>query len=136
MTPRRWFWLCCLVLPVVLTADSVSRAAEHTMDSLDKMRTALVEKKAVLIDVREQDEWEEGHLKDAKLVPLSTIPQLIEDQQLVKQLPKDKIIYCHCKSGGRVLRAADLLKAEGYDIRPLKQGYVDLVAAGFKPAEK
>jgi rhodanese-related sulfurtransferase len=128
--------LYSLGLVALLASSHVNQAAEHTMDSLTKVRTALDQKQAVLIDVREQDEWDEGHLQDAKLVPLSALPKLIDDEKIAKQLPKDKIIYCHCKAGGRVIKAADLLRAEGYDVRPLKQGYVDLLDAGFKQAPK
>jgi rhodanese-related sulfurtransferase len=46
-------------------------------------------------------------------------------------LPKEKVIYCHCRSGGRCLTAAEILKKLGYDVRPLKPGYRDLVEAGF-----
>ena len=49
---------------------STLSAQEHTKDSLDTIKARLVDKKAVLIDVREQLEWDAGHLKDAKLLPL------------------------------------------------------------------
>jgi rhodanese-related sulfurtransferase len=49
--------------------------------------------------------------------------------------PKDKIIYCHCRSGRRCLTAADILKKQGYDVRPLKAGYEDLLKAGFPQAK-
>jgi rhodanese-related sulfurtransferase len=49
-------------------------------------------------------------------------------------VPKDKIIYTHCKAGGRALTCGDILKAQGYDVRPLKPGYEDLIKAGFQKA--
>jgi rhodanese-related sulfurtransferase len=57
-------------------------------------------------------------------------------QKVDKALPKQQIIYCHCGSGVRVLMATSILSKLGYDIRPLADGYDDLVAAGFKPAKK
>ena len=51
-------------------------------------------------------------------------------------MPKQQIIYCHCRSGGRVLAAKGILSKLGYDIRPLAAGFDDLVAAGFTPAKK
>ena len=51
-------------------------------------------------------------------------------------LPKDKPIYCHCAAGVRVLPAADILQKHGYDARPLKPGYKDLLRAGFPKAER
>ena len=55
---------------------------------------------------------------------------------MAKVAPKDKIVYCHCGSGVRCLKAADELKKLGYDVRPLKPGYKDLLKAGFEPSEK
>ena len=57
-------------------------------------------------------------------------------KQLAKVLPKDKVIYAHCRSGGRCLVAADILKQQGYDVRPLKQGFKDLIEAGFPKGAK
>jgi phage shock protein E len=98
----------------------------------------LADKTAVLIDVREQGEWDEGHLSQATFVPLSQLRaksgQADYAKQMAKTVPKDKIVYCHCRSGGRVLAAAPLLKKLGYDIRPLKAGYADLLESGFENA--
>ena len=49
--------------------------------------------------------------------------------------PKDKPIYLHCASGVRCLQAAEILKKQGYDARPLKDGYKDLVDKGFVKAK-
>ena len=110
----------------------------HTVDSLESIKKRIADKKAVLIDVREQREWDAGHLSVAVLTPLSDLRAGDGDskyaKQLAKKLPKEKIIYCHCRSGGRVLSAAPILKKLGYDIRPLKAGYSDLLEAGFKKA--
>jgi len=100
------------------------------------VKKALAEGKAVLLDVREKDEWDAGHLKDSKLLPLSTLKGGAKAEDVVKVAPKDKIVYCHCGSGVRCLKAADELKKLGYDVRPLKPGYKDLLKAGFEPAEK
>ena len=121
-----------LALSLFIGLAATSKAAEHTKDSLDKVRKNLKAQKALLIDVREQREWDAGHLREAKLVPLSKIRQGIDE----KDLAKDKIIYCHCRSGGRVLLATDILKKQGYDIRPLKHGYGDLLKAGFERAKQ
>jgi len=114
----------------LLTLSAVPGQAQHTKDSLEVIQKRIKEKKAILIDVREQREWDAGHLKKAQLVPLSKLQAGVKE----KMLPKDKIIYCHCRSGGRVLIATSILKPLGYDIRPLKQGYRQLLGAGFEKA--
>ena len=107
----------------------------HTTDSLSKVRKQLKAGKATLLDVREQNEWDEGHLKSARLLPLSILREGKLSEKQKKLLPKDAPIYCHCRSGGRVLAVAKILKAKGIDIRPLKSGYADLVKAGFEKAK-
>lgn len=121
-----------LVIPAAMLFSDPS---PHTADGLELVAKRVDAKSAILIDVREQKEWDDGHLKSAKLVPLSKLNELPEGTKSIDGLSKDKIIYCHCRSGGRVLRAAPILKEMGYDIRPLKAGYVDLVEAGFAKAD-
>ena len=112
---------------------------EHTKDSIELIQKRVADKEAILIDVREQDEWDLGHLQEAVFIPLSELKAGGSDKSyatnLAKKLPKDKIIYCHCASGGRVMPASAILHKMGYDVRPLKAGYDDLVDAGFKDAE-
>jgi phage shock protein E len=131
MAVKKLFWVgLILVLAVPL------RAAEHTKDSLDTVKKRVEEKKAVLVDVREQSEWDRGHIKGAVLLPLSRLRSGTDPKQVATTLPKGKVVYCHCASGRRCLVAADALKKLGYDARPLKEGYGDLVKAGFPKAEK
>ncbi|MCP4787353.1 MAG: rhodanese-like domain-containing protein [Fuerstiella sp.] len=108
--------------------------AGHTTDTLDIVRQRLKDKKAVLLDVREREEWDAGHLKSAKLVPLSVVRTGRLPKEMQKDLPKDKPVYCHCRSGGRVLLVSKLLRSKGYDIRPLKAGYEKLLTNGFEKA--
>ena len=113
---------------------------KHTTDSLELIQTRIAKGEAILIDVRVKFEWEDGHLQSAVfLVPLSELEEGQSDESfaesMAKTLPKDKIIYCHCAAGGRVMPASAILQKLGYDIRPLKAGYQDLLKAGFKKAE-
>ena len=114
----------------------------HTKDALPTVKQRVAEEKAVLIDVREKNEWEEGHIKQARLLPLTEIGKKLDEPDYVaklkESLPTDKPIYLHCKAGGRcVIAAKDLQKALGkqYDLRPLKPGYEELLEAGFEKAE-
>jgi phage shock protein E len=108
--------------------------AVHTKDSLETVKSNLKDGKALLIDVREQREWDAGHLKGAIPMPMSKLNKDEQLPELLKLLPKDKVIYVHCKAGGRALTCGDILKANGYDVRPLKPGYDDLLQAGFEKA--
>jgi phage shock protein E len=106
----------------------------HTKDSLDTVKDNLKSGKALMVDVREPNEWDAGHLKGAILLPQSKLKAEGQLAELLKALPKDKIIYTHCRAGGRALACGDILKAQGYDVRPLKAGFQDLITAGFEKA--
>jgi len=130
-----------LVMSVCLAAHPASAETEHTKDSLDKVKEQVADKKAVLLDVRNKEEWDAGHVDGAVLVPLGDFAKRAKDPaflaELKKKLPKDKTVYCHCAKGGRALIAAESLEKLGYkDVRPLKPGYKDLIEAGFPKAEK
>lgn len=111
------------------------RSAETTNDSLATVQKNVGDKKAVIVDVREQAEWDKGHVEGAIFLPLSELRQGLDATALAKRVPKDKIIYTHCVVGKRSLTAANILQGLGYTVRSLKPGYKEMVAAGFKSAE-
>jgi phage shock protein E len=119
----------------LMAALAASAWAQHTKDSLDDVKKNLAEGKAVLVDVREQKEWDRGHLQDARLLPISQLNRSAGEagfkDQLAKQLPKDRIVYCHCAKGVRAAMAGETLRKLGYDARAVKAGYDELRAAGF-----
>ena len=107
-------------------------AAELTNDPLPIVQENLATHKAVLVDVREPGEWKEGHVEGAISLPLSSLKKKgVDTSALEHQVPKDKIVYTHCVMGVRALKAAKILEKLGYNVRPLKAGYEDLVKAGF-----
>ena len=112
---------------------------KHTTDSFEQIQNRIAKNEAVLVDVREEFEWEDGHLQSAIFLPLSDLEEWESDKSyalnLAKKIPKGKIIYCHCVSGGRVMPASAILQKIGYDVRPLKSGYKDLLKAGFEKAK-
>jgi rhodanese-related sulfurtransferase len=63
---------------------------------------------AVLVDVREQNEFDDLRIPGSILVPLS------EFQQRFEELPKDKEIVMQCRSGARSGQATEFLLANGY----------------------
>jgi len=129
-----------LAVAFSLCASLAAADTEHTKDPLDKVKKQVEDKKALLVDVREQEEWDKGHVDGAVLVPLGDLAKRAKDPEFVaeleKKLPKDKTVYCHCARGQRALRAAEVFEKLGYkDVRPLKPGYQELLKAGFLKAE-
>jgi rhodanese-related sulfurtransferase len=125
-----------LLVAAAVLAPTTSFAVEHTKDSLATVKRSVAEQKAVLVDVREKNEWDDGHLRDARLLPLSVLQQGVRKDDLARALPKDKVIYLHCAAGGRCVQAAAILKKQGYDVRPLRPGFDDLLEAGFPSAKR
>jgi adenylyltransferase/sulfurtransferase len=63
-----------------------------------------------LIDVREPNEYEIVSIPGAKLIP----KDLILRGEALSELPQDKPIVLHCKSGARSAEALAALKAAGF----------------------
>lgn len=123
------------MLGVAIAAMAGPAFAEHTKDSLDTVKRAVAEKKAILVDVREEEEWKQGHVVGARLLPLSVLEKGVKAEDVAKIIPEDTIVYCHCLAGGRCLEAAKILAPLGYDVRALKPGYPQLEKAGFPTAK-
>ncbi|MGM8365115.1 rhodanese-like domain-containing protein [Virgibacillus sp. W0181] len=75
-------------------------------------------RKAQLIDVREPQEFDNGHILGARNIPLTQMKQ-----RLVEIRP-DKPVYLYCQNSGRSARAAHLLNKKGYqNINQLQGGF-------------
>jgi len=104
------------------------QAAEHTKDTLLTIKESVEKGKAVLVDVRENKEWDEGHIDGAVFLPLSAIQDGLSNDELAK-LPKDKILYVHCVVGKRALTAGNAIEKAGFTVRPIKPGFKELLEA-------
>ncbi|MBI2173360.1 MAG: rhodanese-like domain-containing protein [Candidatus Aenigmarchaeota archaeon] len=71
---------------------------------------------ALLLDVREQYEYDITHLQDSKLIPLKHLKERLKD------IPKDKEILAYCHHGFRSFFAAQFLKQHGFNARSVTGG--------------
>jgi rhodanese-related sulfurtransferase len=69
-----------------------------------------VQQKAIIIDVRENDEWNAGHIMGAVHIPLSEISDRVGELAKYQNSP----IITQCRSGSRSAKAAGLLKIAGF----------------------
>lgn len=69
----------------------------------------LSESGACIIDVREKNEYEMSHLNTAVNIPMSEI------RGRINEIPKDRPVYIHCKSGQRSYNVCRMLKHLGFD---------------------
>ena len=87
---------------------------------------------AVIVDVREKDEWDEEHIPDAVHMSRGTIELDIEEK--IPDL--NQTIITHCGGGGRSALAAESLQKMGYkNVRSMAGGFKTWKAAGL-PTEK
>ena len=81
----------------------------------------LVKNKEFLLDVREEYEYQEGHIKGAVNLPLREILSQKDS------LPKDKDIYVYCRSGHRSADAVNFLKSLGFEkVHNIEGGFIDI----------
>jgi len=83
---------------------------------------------AVIIDVREKDEWDEEHIPDAIHMSRGTIELEVEE----KVPDTNAMIICHCGGGGRSVLAAESLQKMGYkNVRSMAGGFKAWKAIGL-----
>lgn len=95
---------------------------EKTLETLLKNTAPL------LIDVRQVEEWNQGHIQGATLVPLDTLPH-----QIHQVCPDTKqAIYLYCQKGRRSHQAALILLSLGYqNLHELEGGIETWIGAGY-----
>ena len=84
---------------------------------------------AVVLDVREQDEWDAGHAPNAIHVPLGDLPARLDDVPAT-----DETLPVVCRAGGRSARAVAWLEQQGYDVVNVAGGMKAWSEAG-KPVQ-
>jgi rhodanese-related sulfurtransferase/DNA-binding transcriptional ArsR family regulator len=132
--------------PVVELLGALRRYAEHgraevrgivsayfnRLDSLEPVsREALLERlddgSVLLLDVRPEDEFALGHLPGALNIPFANL------ERRLAELPKDTQIVAYCRGPYCVLsfETVAALRAKGYDVRRLEDGFPEWKAAGL-----
>ena len=83
-----------------------------------------------LIDVREQAEYDEKHIPEINLLPMSTIENRLDE------IPSNKTVVITCRSGNRSSQVTDYLRANGFDnVHNMTGGINAWESAGF-PVEQ
>lgn len=84
---------------------------------------------ATVVDVREADEYEDGHVPGAILVPLSELEARVDD------VPSGQPVLVICKSGGRSARACAFLAPLGRDVTNVAGGTLAWIDSGREIVE-
>ncbi len=105
----------------ILALSAISKSEENPTDVEASDIENLVKNKEFLLDVREEYEYQEGHVKGAVNLPLREILSQKDS------LPKDKDIYVYCRSGHRSADAVNFLKSLGFEkVHNIEGGFIDI----------
>ena len=105
----------------ILALSAISKSEENSTDVEASDIEKLVKNKEFLLDVREEYEYQDGHIKGAVNLPLREILGKKDS------LPKDKDIYVYCRSGHRSADAVNFLKSLGFEkVHNVEGGLIDI----------
>ena len=105
----------------ILALSAISKSEENPTDVEASDIENLVKNKEFLLDVREEYEYQDGHIKGAVNLPLREILGKKDS------LPKDKDIYVYCRSGHRSADAVNFLKSLGFEkVHNVEGGFIDI----------
>jgi len=81
------------------------------MDSMGsvKILEEVETRKAIILDVREGDEWISGHIPNAIHIPLGSL-----NRETIGDINRDREIYVYCRSGRRAETAKNILNEIGF----------------------
>lgn len=114
--------------PINQTEPQEELPENLTCEQLWSMETT--GEKPTILDVREQDEWESGHIEYATHLPLSKVET---DAEHILPNKSEMIITC-CARGARGQQAADKLRKMGYsNVKNLSGGYSGYCSKEDKP---
>lgn len=103
-----------------------SRARIREVSAADVLKMRKNGEDAVILDVREQNEWNLGHIPGAKFLPRGHLESRVEGVA-----SRDRKVVVYCARGNRSAFAADTLQQMGYtDVVSMAGGWGAWVAAG------
>lgn len=94
------------------------------MNDVPAVRVDDLPQNAVLLDVREDDEWSAGHAPEARHVPMSQLTGRLDE------VPEADPLYVICRSGGRSARVVAFLSQQGVSAVNVAGGMQSWAAAG------
>ena len=114
-------WLCASPPAVCkheqMTDDAVPQADISTVPSD-------IDESVILLDVREDDEWQRGHAPGAQHIPMGQIPARIGE------IDSNTPLYVVCQGGGRSQRVAQYLAQNGFSPVNVSGGMMAWAGAG------
>jgi rhodanese-related sulfurtransferase len=100
-------------------------AQVSTLSPAEAQKRLALEPQPFLLDVRQPEEYRQGHIAGAKLIPLNQLHLRMDE------LPKAQEIICVCQSGSRSLSATRQLAEAGYKVTNLRGGMIAWSRSGL-----
>lgn len=102
-----------IIIPVMLVLGFIAfifftRPGIEQITTSDLAIRLQDQKETVFVDVREEDEFNSGHIEGMINLPLSSL------EENYSQIPKDSEVVLICRSGNRSMQAAEILESHGY----------------------
>lgn len=109
------------------TAGRLSYPAVHAEEDVHVNPEELAEQRddVQLLDVREPEEWQAGHIEGAVHIPLGEL------NARVGEIARDRRVVCVCRVGSRSQAVADALNRAGFEAENLDGGMVAWESAGL-----
>lgn len=113
------------------TEPDVSTNLSDVLDLADTVDVATVatvkdREDVVVLDVREQWEYDEGHIPGVTLIPMGEVANRLAE------IPTDKEVIVTCRSGNRSGQITDFLRQQGFDnVHNMDGGILAWEAAGY-----
>lgn len=109
---KKYVFLFCLIFILAGCGDSSDfQESDYRQITMDEaMNLMQEEEEYILLDVRSQEEFQDGHIPDAINVPNESI-----GKEEIPELPdKEQLILVYCRSGNRSKQASEKLAELGY----------------------
>ena len=108
---KKIFPLFLLLALLTGCGSTAENTGTYTQISQEKAKEMMDQQNVVILDVREQDEYDSGHIKGAVLLPVGTINEA-SAAAIIKS--KDTVVLVYCRSGNRSKTASQALVDLGY----------------------
>ena len=101
-----------LLLSLLLLAGCGGNAADgYQQITQEEAKEMMDNQEVIILDVREQDEYDSGHIPGAVLLPVGTIDETTAAEVIPE---KDATVLVYCRSGNRSKTASSTLAGLGY----------------------
>lgn len=107
---ENWYWAAMAVVSGGLFLQSTFKPGSKSVSPVEA--TLLINKEdAIVLDVRDSNEFHQGHIPNARHIPLKDLAQRLSELEKFRE----QTIIVNCLSGGRSAQACAVLKKEGFN---------------------